>query len=324
MTDLISVVIPTRDRLPLLAQTLHTVLAQKVNLEVIVVDEASTDGTAAWLTRHHDPRVRAIRHEEPLGPAGARNAGAAVAAGGWLAFVDDDDLWLPDKLELQVAAAEDASAAWVYSGALDVTSEPRLLRVTEPTATEVARLPWRNVVPGGGSNVVVDREAFQAVGGFDPGLPPVEDWDLWIRLSRIASPAVIHEPLMAYRIHPGNASKRIEAVIASMEELDRRHRDLRAGSPIDWADAYRWLGAAALRSRDPAAARGLALAGIRARHAGAVKRYLRAVVAVPPREPVDQRADRTTILDRVRPAPVVPWPPGVRTWLEDVFAVVLR
>jgi glycosyltransferase involved in cell wall biosynthesis len=164
---LVSVVIPTRNRLSLLAQTLHTVLAQAVELEVIVVDEGSSDSTPGWLARQGDPRVRTIRHDDPRGLPAARNAGAAQARGRWVAFVDDDDLWLPDKLEAQLATADEHGRVWAYGGALDVTSEPRLLRIVRPSSEDADDLPWRNVVPGGGSNVVVQRDALEAAGPFD-------------------------------------------------------------------------------------------------------------------------------------------------------------
>jgi hypothetical protein len=188
----VSVVIPTRNRLSLLAQTLHTVLAQAVELEVIVVDEGSSDATPGWLARQGDPRVRTIRHDEPHGLPAARNAGAAQARGRWVAFVDDDDLWLPDKLEAQLATADEHGRVWAYGGALDVTSEPHLLRVVTPGDAD--DLPWRNVVPGGGSNVVVQREALEAAGLFDESLRKVEDWDLWIRLGQLSPPAVTRTP----------------------------------------------------------------------------------------------------------------------------------
>src|SRR5688572_6566741 len=129
----VSVVVPTRNRSTLLMRTLRSVLRQQdVEFEVIVVDEASTDDTPAMLAALDDPRVRVIRHEVPLWLAAARNRGAAEARGEWLAFVDDDDLWAPDKLVRQVHAAQDAGREWVYTGAVNfdgcriVSSQPPL------------------------------------------------------------------------------------------------------------------------------------------------------------------------------------------------------
>src|SRR5688572_15134473 len=95
----ISVIVPTRNRSALLATTLRSVLWQRdVELEVIVVDDASTDDTTAVVSRLADPRVVMVRHSVSAGPSAARNRGASEARGEWLGFVDDDDVWAPDKL----------------------------------------------------------------------------------------------------------------------------------------------------------------------------------------------------------------------------------
>src|SRR5690348_694187 len=96
----ISVVIPTRNRWDLLSRSgLSAALMQEdVDVEIIVVDDGSTDETPARLAALEDPRVTVIRHDQPRGVAAARNRGIAAARGEWLAFLDDDDLWAPDKL----------------------------------------------------------------------------------------------------------------------------------------------------------------------------------------------------------------------------------
>ena len=117
----VSVVVPTRNRSALLALTLRSVLTQRdVDVEVIVVDEASTDDTAAMLDAIADERIRVIRHGTPCGVASARNRGAADARGEWLAFVDDDDLWAPDKLVQQLETAEALGRDWVYTGCVAI------------------------------------------------------------------------------------------------------------------------------------------------------------------------------------------------------------
>ena len=111
----VSVVIPTRNRSALLGQTLHSVLWQRdVDFEVIIVDEASTDDTSDLLTTFSDNRIRVIHNNAPTGVASARNRGAKEARGRWLAFVDDDDLWSPEKLAVQVRKAEALNRDWVY------------------------------------------------------------------------------------------------------------------------------------------------------------------------------------------------------------------
>ena len=102
----VSVAMPTRNRWPMLEQALRSALGQEaVELEVIVVDEASSDGTPERLDRIGDERVSFLRHDTPRGPAAARNAAIERARGEWIAFLDDDDLWAPGKLRTQLARA---------------------------------------------------------------------------------------------------------------------------------------------------------------------------------------------------------------------------
>jgi glycosyltransferase involved in cell wall biosynthesis len=155
---LVSVVIPTRDRRTLLLQALRSVLAQRsVDLEVLVVDDGSTDGSDRAVTASHDPRVHVVRHSPPQGVATARNAGARRATAPWLAFLDDDDLWAPDKLARQLEAAEAAEAEWTYAGAVEIDERAQILggaRPPEP-ATLVSELRRRNPLPAGSSNVLI-------------------------------------------------------------------------------------------------------------------------------------------------------------------------
>jgi glycosyltransferase involved in cell wall biosynthesis len=321
MNPLVSVVIPTRNRLDLLAQTLHTVLLQQVALEVIVVDEGSTDGTTAWLSGLGEPRVVSIRHEVPRGLATARNVGLAASRGRWVAFVDDDDLWMPHKLTSQLELAERERASWAYGGVLDITGEPTLLRVTIPSPREVARLPWRNVVPGGGSNVLAERDLLDAVGGFDTVAPIVADWDLWIRLAAVTPPAVLTIPIVVYRIHGGNMSRGFDEMREGLEAIQTRYRLARGGEDLDWDDAYRWIGAAALRAGDVHIARRVALAAVRAGHPGAIRRLARSLVPVAPRVPVADPTVERAGLGRFRARPVVAWPAGTEAWVRDVLRV---
>ena len=126
----VSVIIPTRDRWPLLStHALPSALAQEdVEFEVVVVvDAASVDETAPMLRALDDPRVRVVRDETQRRLPGARNAGADVARGTWLAFLDDDDLWSRASSRLQLDSARATGAAWVYAQCIVVDAEKRPL-----------------------------------------------------------------------------------------------------------------------------------------------------------------------------------------------------
>jgi glycosyltransferase involved in cell wall biosynthesis len=209
---LVSVIIPTRNRALLLARTLTTVLAQRlVPLEVIVVDDASTDVTPVLLRHVGDDRLRTIRRPGRRGVAAARNTGVAAATGRWVAFLDDDDLWAPDKLRYQVdALLAHPGMRWAVDAAVVVDGDLRVIGgQPAPVQSDLSSsLLAANVVPGGASGVVAERELVQGVGGFDTRLSLLADWDLWTRLA-LCSPAIaVPEPLHAYRVHASSMSAR--------------------------------------------------------------------------------------------------------------------
>jgi Glycosyl transferase family 2 len=242
----VSVVIPTRDRAALLETTLHSVLWQDdVDLEVIVVDDGSIDATPDVVAGLGEERVTLVRLGEPHGLAAARNLGAGRAGGGWLGFVDDDDVWAPEKLARQVRAAEAADRGWVYVGAVAVGERLEIVSGDPPPSPEavMAALPRSNPVPGGGSNVILRRHLFERVGGFDERLARCEDWELWARLTRHGPPAAVPEPLMGYRLHAGAMSLDVEGIVGAARAIEALHR-----TSVDWGTLHRWLAETCLRN----------------------------------------------------------------------------
>jgi glycosyltransferase involved in cell wall biosynthesis len=221
-----SVVVPTHDRNHLLLQTLGSVINQsEVDLEIVVVDDGSTQDVAEAIVTLSDNRIRVVRNERSQGVARARNRGIEEARGDWIAFVDDDDLWAPDKLASQLQALADTGRRWAYTGAVNITASAQVIGGAPPPPPEevAASLPRRNTVPGGGSNVVAARSLLDEVGGFDPTLYNTEDWDMWIRMARAALPAWVARPLLAYRVHATNASLVVSEIIAGARTIERRY-----------------------------------------------------------------------------------------------------
>jgi glycosyltransferase involved in cell wall biosynthesis len=257
----VSVVIPTHDRRAWLELTLRSVLRQSDDdLEVIVVDDGSTDDTAETLAGLSDPRVRVIRHDTPRGVGASRNDGAARANGEWIAFVDDDDLWAPDKLARQLEAANAAGRAWVYAGSVQVDEHSRIVGGQPPPPPEaVARLITRsNVIPGGCSNVIVRRDEFERAGPFDLRLKNTEDWEMWIRLNEHGPPAWVPRPLVGYRVHGGQASLDVAAIFEGVSIIERRH-----GTRVDRGVIHRWIAEVCLRNGDRrGAVRNMAIAAV--------------------------------------------------------------
>ena len=258
----VSVVIPTRNRWPMLsAHALSSALAQEdVEIEIVVVDDASDDGTAEHVEALADPRVRLVRNERNRRLPASRNVGAAVARGAWLAFLDDDDLWSPRKLRAQLDSARASDASWVYAQCVVVDAELRPLDLHPfPAPAELdGLLRGGNHVPGGGSNVIVRAKTFDEIGRFDESLQFFEDWDLWLRLVQVTLPAACPEVLVARVEHGSNMLFRDEVDIgATFERILAKQGPVSDGQRLavaEWvahehARAGRNLGAAERTNR---------------------------------------------------------------------------
>jgi glycosyltransferase involved in cell wall biosynthesis len=257
----VSVILPTHDRIAWLRQSLRSVLWQKdVDLEVIVVDDGSTEETGRFIVSLGDPRIVLIRHDRSQGVSAARNHGAEEATGQWLAFLDDDDVWGPEKLSRQLQAAKATGRRWVYTGSVNVDDTLRILGgKPPPTPDEVLQLIYRqNVIPGGGSNVAVRRDELERAGPFDLRLKNTEDWEMWMRFASQGPPAYVSEPLVAYRLHAANASLDVKAVFEGIDLIERRH-----GIKVARGVVHRWIAASFLRTGKRAnALRHFALAAV--------------------------------------------------------------
>jgi glycosyltransferase involved in cell wall biosynthesis len=242
----ISVVVPTRDRRRLLQLALFSVLRQRdVDIEVIVVDDASTDDSAEMVSRLADHRVRLIRQAVSHGVSTTRNRGIEEAGGAWVAFLDDDDLWAPEKLARQLEVATREGRTWVYAGDVNVDDDLSVLSALRPPtpAQVMEALPRYNPVPTGASNVMVRADALAEAGPFDPDLRRTEDWDMWIRLSKTGPPACVPSPLVAYRFHADNIATETSAIVEEPVLLAARY-----GIPVDRAATHRRAAWVSLRA----------------------------------------------------------------------------
>ena len=227
----VTVIIPTYNRAPLLQRAMHSVLGQSfANLELIVVDDGSTDETDAVIAACGDPRVRHIRQDPRTGVAAARNRGLREARGEFIAFLDSDDEWAADKLERQLERfnTSDDSPGLVYSGVETVGPAG-----TRGTARPVARghvyreMLHHNVIHGGGSNAMIRRAVVATAGFFNEDLPAIEDYEYWIRVARFFAVDAVDAPLVRYHDPAGDdrRSRRITDNLRAREWLFRRHRD---------------------------------------------------------------------------------------------------
>ena len=214
---LVSVVITCHNHARFLEAAIASAAAQTHRpLEIIVVDDGSTDGTAAVLARH--PEVEAVRQEN-LGLPAARNAGLALARGGWVTFLDADDLLLPHALEAGVRhLSEHPECALVSGGYQFIDRDGRRMwdpRVPPAPGEPYLELLRRNYI-GMHATVLYRREALVAVGGFDPSLAAAEDYDVFLKIAR-RQPIARHDRVVAlYRRHGANMSEQHDRMLRNV------------------------------------------------------------------------------------------------------------
>jgi glycosyltransferase involved in cell wall biosynthesis len=197
----VSVVTPVRDGERFLAEALDSVLGQTLSdLELIVVDDGSTDGTAALLANaaRRDERVRVLT-QAAGGLAVALNAGCALARAPVIARMDGDDVALPDRLDRQVAFLDAHPGVALVGGGIVLVDEAGREFDREPGRAELAES--NGLVH---STVAMRTEAFRELGGYR--LDQSEDYDLWLRLEERFGIAALEEPVIRYRFHPGQFS----------------------------------------------------------------------------------------------------------------------
>ena len=257
----ISVVVTSYNSNETIGDAVASVLAQThLPEEIIVVDDGSTDQSLEVLAKFAG-RITVV-HQDNQGPSAARNTGIAAASGEWVAFLDGDDSWHPEKLALQLVAMNNFSDAAVIAS--DWTrapsgtyahDEPHIERVF---ASEIAVLNRYQT-----STVLARRSALDAAGGFDSALDSAEDWDMWLRISKLKPGILIKLPLVFYRDNPQGVSKDLRRLALAAEVIIDREASEEYFSHSFIANLSAWHNqrfiVAALLNRDLAQAKELAL-----------------------------------------------------------------
>jgi glycosyltransferase involved in cell wall biosynthesis len=233
----VSVIIPTWNGERFIDETLQSVFAQTFrDHEVIVVDDGSTDRTPEIVERHA-ARLRCV-HQPNTGQSAARNRGAALAAGRYLAFLDHDDCWEPTYLARAVSYLDDHPEVGLVAFALRFLTErgARTRVLAKRFAGE--RYTTRSLLAGDVGTVhnpVIRKAVFVASGGYDTSIRGPEDCELWLRMSFLTEMRHLPEPLLLYRVHPGNFSKnRLENArewLRVLDKLEARHAEFARDNP---------------------------------------------------------------------------------------------
>lgn len=271
-TERLSVVMPAFNAATTVRSAVASTLRQTVPvLEVIVVDDGSSDATAQVVSSIDDARVRLISQANG-GPSAARNAGIAAARGEWVAFLDSDDLWLPRYVETATATLSAASNpgfaytdAYVFHAGRGQVKRGSAMDALDPPppdrASFLAALLRRNFVF---TSATVPAAVLAAVGGYDESLRLSEEYDLWLRILVAGfDPLWMGGPLAVYRMHPGQTSHQILAMKKTAarvyhglreedmpsEDARRALRDRRAGADREVAIVAGEAGGASLARR---------------------------------------------------------------------------
>lgn len=204
MTPLFSVIILTFNRSNFLKAAIESVLNQSYgNFELIIIDDNSTDNTKEVIDSFQDGRIRYFINNRSKGQAGARNSGIAKASGQWVAFLDDDDIWLSGKLEKQQHQISeiDYSIGFLYTGYASYDfdkSEIISVFTPEKRGWIQKEILYKNPI-GGICSVAIRKDLFEKAGGFDEKFPSMVDMDMWVRISGLTGIDYINETLVYVR-----------------------------------------------------------------------------------------------------------------------------
>jgi len=220
-------VIPAHNEVACVGGAIESVLAQSLApTELIVVDDGSSDGTAEKAREFAS--VRVVTHPRRKGLSQARNTGLAAASADWVAFLDADDRWHPEKIQQQAALAQQTGAGLIYCGAR--LRGHGLKSPVDAPATTFAdhrglcrKLLLTNCITGSGSAVLARRDLLIRAGGFDTSLRMAEDYDLWLRLSELTTFAAVRRPLVTLWKRPGRLGGDPDAMFQAGRVLLDKH-----------------------------------------------------------------------------------------------------
>ncbi len=206
----ISVIIPTYNRCSTLKRAIQSVLNQTYkDLEIIVIDDGSTDQTSKYLSAINDTRINFVTFETNRGRNAARNEGVKLSKGTFVAFLDDDDCWVPSKLEEQIQCVNNHSVDLCYTGLNVYTFKDKFIKYVfrMPKYSDPYKSIMNDNFLGGSSSIFVRKQCVNEIGCFDTNLPALQDWDLLIRLFKNGCQLkAINKPLVSYYIVDVNRS----------------------------------------------------------------------------------------------------------------------
>ena len=254
----VTVIIPTYNAIQYLPDAVGSALGQTfTDIEVVIINDGSSDHTEQWICQQTDPRLTLISQENQ-GKSAARNAGIIYTQGDYLAFLDADDCWEPTKLEKQVNCLDQnpqVGLVYTWTALADETGQSTGRIISSHAEGNVWKQLLQDNILACGSTPMVRRECFEVVGMFADNLPLAQDWDMWIRIAATYPFAVIKEPLARYRHHPTNTSKKLKEMqkyntLVLERALATTSEDLSALKAKAYNSLNLYLGWIAIRNQD--------------------------------------------------------------------------
>lgn len=243
----VSVIIPTYRRPHLLGAAIQSVLNQTFqDFEILVVDDHSGDNTEAVVLAFADPRIRYIAHHTNWRVGAARNTGVLNSNGAFIAFLDDDDEWQPEKLERQLEIFDRSAPVTgaVYTGfqMIDRVTGKTKLTMRPSKRGHILHELCRDNCVGTASTVILRRKCLEDVGLFDETIDFGEEYDMWIRLAHSFDFAFLPDPLVRYSVHATRLSTNYGSMIKGLERVLAKFSVFFAVYPRDLSRRYLDLG----------------------------------------------------------------------------------
>lgn len=226
----VSVIIPTYNRADFLKKAVQSVLHQTYqDYEILVRDDGSTDNTQQVISNFKDSRIRYTRNMTNIGVIQNRNNAVNNSKGKYIAFLDDDDEWLPEKLEKQMSIIEASPAklGGVYSGAYSI--DTKLGKIVKLSVPEYRGYILKHLLKNNfimTSTLVLKKKCFEKVGLFDPEFKSASDFDMWIRVAEKFEFDYVLSALVNYNVHENRISSNYIRRICGLKRLTAKHRKL--------------------------------------------------------------------------------------------------
>lgn len=240
---LVSAIITTHNRAPdIVLRAVKSVLEQTYkNIEIIVVDDSTSDypqrEDVELKVRTASAQILYINHDECKGGCAARNTGLEHANGFYIAFLDDDDEWLPGKIEEQIKGFIDNEIALVYCGCRDINEITNQITIRDTTFKKgfVFDALLRKNFIGGSSNPLIRKDCLDNVGRFDTEMQSAQDFDMWLRITRRYPVNYVDKPLLNCYIHEGDRiSTNVDRKIAGLERIIEKYGDSINEDNLSW------------------------------------------------------------------------------------------